>query len=589
MTDDPRRRWEARFRAPRWTLPHWADDRPNRCVLRGNATGTWEIYAWDAETGEAPRQVTDRPNGTVAAALAPDGEQVWWFADTDGDEFGVWMRQPFAGGDDVPATDLKPAYGAGLAIGRTLALVGRSTDDGTVIHMVPLDGGEPRELYRSEHDANVVDLSNDEQLVVIEHSEHGDSRHPALRVLRLDGSTVADLWDGPGKSLSALGFPLVDGDPRVLVAHERRGRDELLIWDAARGEVQELDLGLPGDISGQWYPDGSAVLVHHEQRGRAELHRLDLRTGRLEDLPAPAGLVGAATARPDGEVWFAWSSAAERPQVLDLTGREVLVPPAELPPPSVPVEDVFVERPYGTVHAFLSRPAGEPPYAGVFVVHGGPTANDTDSWRPDVASHVDDGYAVVQVNYRGSTGYGSAWRDAIEESPGLVEMEDIRAVRDHLVREGVLRDDAVALTGGSWGGFLTLLGVGTQPQSWAAAVAEVPVADYVAAYEDEMEPLRAFDRSLFGGSPAEVPERYRVASPLTYVDEVTAPLLVMAGENDPRCPIRQVENYLAALAERGKAHEVYRFDAGHGSLVVDERIRQQAAVLDFIRRHVPTG
>ena len=101
-----------------------------------------------------------------------------------------------------------------------------------------------------------------------------------------------------------------------------------------------------------------------------------------------------------------------------------------------------------------------------------------------------------------------------------------------------------------------------------------------------MEGLRAFDRSLFGGSPAEVPERYRESSPLTYLERVRAPVLVLAGENDPRCPIRQIDNYLGRLAELGKPHEVYRYDAGHGSLVVEERITQFAAELAFAMKHL---
>ena len=117
----------------------------------------------------------------------------------------------------------------------------------------------------------------------------------------------------------------------------------------------------------------------------------------------------------------------------------------------------------------------------------------------------------------------------------------------------------------------------------------MPVADYLAAYADEMEQLRAFDRALFGGSPDEVPETYRAASPLTYVDSVRAPVLVLAGENDPRCPIRQIDNYLDALAARGDLpYEVNRFDAGHGSLVVDETLRHVATEIDFARRAVAT-
>jgi dipeptidyl aminopeptidase/acylaminoacyl peptidase len=190
----------------------------------------------------------------------------------------------------------------------------------------------------------------------------------------------------------------------------------------------------------------------------------------------------------------------------------------------------------------------------------------------------------VQVNYRGSTGYGAAWRDAIEGRPGLTELEDLAAVRAWAVSSGLA--STCVLTGGSWGGYLTLLGVGTQPELWSAGVAGVPVADYVAAYEDEMEPLRAFDRSLFGGSPEELPELYARCSPLTYVEQVRAPVLVLAGQNDPRCPIRQIENWLSAAAAAGKDVEVYRYEAGHGSLVVEERVRQMRAELEFVARRL---
>src|SRR3712207_2473049 len=101
-----------------------------------------------------------------------------------------------------------------------------------------------------------------------------------------------------------------------------------------------------------------------------------------------------------------------------------------------------------------------------------------------------------------------------------------------------------------------------------------------------MEGLKAFDRSLFGGSPDDVPEKFRDSSPITYVGEVRVPVLILAGENDPRCPIRQIDNYVAALAERGAPHEVYRFDAGHGSLVDDERVRQVRAELRSEERRV---
>ncbi|GAA0939967.1 S9 family peptidase [Actinocorallia libanotica] len=580
MSDE---RWKQRFRAARVSLPGWAREAPERSVFRSNASGTWEIYTWDRGTGEQ-RQATSRPNGTLMGGLDPYGRELWWFADTDGDEFGVWMRQPFEGGEAVAATPLEPSYPAGLALGRSgRVLVGRSGKHGTSVHLID-PGREPVTIYAHAENAYLGGLSRDEELIAVGHSEHGDSRHPALRIVRPDGSTVAELWDGPGKGVGPSGFSPVEGDPRLLVDHERRGKEELLIWNPLTGEEQELVFDLPGEVGASWFPDGSALLVSHGHEARDELFRYDLATGELARIDTPRGCLGGATARPDGTVEYSFTCAAEPPVIRSTTGAVVLTPPGEPAPPSVPVEDLWVDGPGGRIHALVSKPEGEGPFPTVFDVHGGPTAQDVDAFNPGTAAWVDHGFAVVQVNYRGSTGYGSAWRDALEEKVGLIELEDIKAVRDKVVETGLADPEKLVLAGGSWGGYLTLLGIGTQPDDWSVAVSAVPVADYVAAYEDEMEALQAFDRSLFGGSPAEVPDKYRESSPITYVDAVKVPVLILAGENDPRCPIRQIDNYLARLADRDIPHEVYRYDAGHGSLVVEERIKQTEAEITFARK-----
>ena len=646
--------WVQRFTAARVSVPDFAEDAPDRCLYLSNATGTYEVYAWDRSLDDgadpsapAHRQVTDRPNGTVEAALPRDGSAVWWFADTDGDEYGTWQRQPFAGGPDTAALPFLPAaYSVGLAFGPAGEVVVGSADDayGTRIHWTTPDadpttapgadpvtgrpdvepttvpGVVPVLVYEHEQSASIGALSRDGTLLAVDHSEHGDARHPAVRVLDLRAvpaggapGVVGELWDGPGRSTSAVEFAPVDGDRRLLVTHERGGRPALLIWDLATGEQTEIDPGLPGEVSGGWLPDARGLVLRHDHEARSTLFRYDLVGGELVALPTPRGTVSGITVRSDGEVWFDWSSSAEGRVVRALptsgaTGTPgglvdavqagvagvVLRPPGHRPPESVPATDVWADGPGGRVHALLQvpsdaigGPAPQRPPRGwpLYVeVHGGPTWHESDAFAPATAAWVDAGYATVRVNYRGSTGYGAAWRDALEAKVGFTELADVLAVRDKLVADGVADPGRCVLAGGSWGGYLTLLGVGTQPDSWAVGLAAVPVADYVAAYEDEMEPLKAFDRSLFGGTPAEKPDAYRVSSPLTYVDAVRAPVLVLAGENDPRCPIRQIDTYLAALTNRGIPHEVYRFDAGHGSLVVAEQVRQARAELDFARR-----
>ncbi|MFF3415370.1 prolyl oligopeptidase family serine peptidase [Streptomyces sp. NPDC002698] len=590
--------WEKRFRAPRVSLPDWAEDAPHRSLFVSNATGTYELYAWDRATGEQ-RQVTHRANGTTDGVLSPDGEWIWWFDDKDGDEFGIWRRRPFGaalvvGGADEPAVPgLDPSYPAGLAIardGRT-AVVGRSTDDdGSTIH-VARAGEATVEIYRHRESAGVGDLSHDGSLIAVEHTEHGDAMHSALRVLRPDGSAVAELDDTEGGTvelgLEVLGFAPVDGDSRLLIGHQRRGRWEPLVWDVVTGEQTDLNLDLPGDVAAEWYPDGSALLIAHSFEARSDLWRYDLAAGELTRVPTPPGTVSGATARPDGTVEYLWSSAAEPSAVRSTTGETVLDPPGQKSPGSVPVEDVWVEGPGGRIHALIQKPAGTTgPLPTVFEIHGGPTWHDSDSFAAGPAAWVDHGYAVVRVNYRGSTGYGRAWTDALKHRVGLIELEDIAAVREWAVTSGLADPGRLILTGGSWGGYLTLLGVGTQPEAWALGIAAVPVADYVTAYHDEMEALKAMDRTLLGGTPEEVPERFEASSPLTYVDAVKVPVYISAGVNDPRCPIRQIDNYVTRLAAREAVHEVYRYDAGHGSLVVDERIKQVRLELDFAERHL---
>jgi dipeptidyl aminopeptidase/acylaminoacyl peptidase len=590
--------WEQRYRAGRTGLPQWARDAPDRCAVVATTGGVLEAHCFDLGTGELT-QATSRREGTVGVLLDPSGQWLWWFDDGDGDEFGVWRRQPFGSGpavDATAATPLEPAYPAGLALARNgSAIVARSDDGyGTQIHVVEPDG-TARLLYAHREDAGIGALSDDDTVIAIAHSEHGDSRHMAARVVRADdGSTVAELWDGEGKGVDAVGFAPVRGDTRLLMLHERRGRGELLLWDVATGEQRELDLPVPGEVAdADWFDDAEHLLVAVDHEARTRLYRVALTSGSWEPIGRADGTVLAATTRPDGDVWSLWSSAAQPPAVRTLAGDVVLAPPGDPAPPSVPVEDVWAAGPGGPVHALLRRPVGADgtplpgPLPLLVDVHGGPTAHDVDGFRAYPSAWVDHGFAVVQVNYRGSTGYGSAWRDALDTRVGHVELEDIAAVRDHLVATGIADPDRVILGGGSWGGYLTLLGIGSQPDRWALGLASVPVADYLAAYEDEMEALKAFDRSLFGGSPQEVPDKYRDSSPLTYVDAVRAPVLIMAGENDPRCPIRQIENYVAVLAEREIPHQVYRYDAGHGSLVDDERVRQATVEFDFVARHLP--
>ncbi|MGW5155313.1 prolyl oligopeptidase family serine peptidase [Nonomuraea wenchangensis] len=582
-------RWQARFRASRMTLPSWARQAPHRSIYRSNATGKWEVYAWDRVTG-ALRQVTDRPKGTAYAALDPTGQWIYWFADTEGDEFGVWWRQPFTGGPDQEvAPGLPPGQPGGIALSMTgVAAISWAAEGTFRIHLGR--PGEPfRQLYEHTEAAWVAAMSLDGSLIAINHGEYGDFRHPALRVVRPDGSVVGELHDGPGKGVTGLGFAPVPGDRRLLALHERRHRNEPLVWDPVTGEQREIWLKDSGDLDADWYDDGRALLILRDDRARSHLHRYDLGGGTLTSIETPHGVIDEAAPRPGGQVEYSWSSGSRPPVIRSTNGQVVVNSGGPAAPHSVPVEDLDVEGEGGRIHALISKPEhGLSPYPTVFLLHSGPNMHDRDSFSPTVAAWVDAGFAVVRVNYRGSTGYGTAWRDALHGDVGHIELADVAAVRQRVVERGIADPARLVLAGSAWGGYLTLLGLGTQPDLWAAGIAAAPIACHQTSYEDEVESLRAYHRALFGGSPDEQPERYAASSPITYVDRVSAPLLILAGENDTRCPFRQIEKYVAKLAEHGREHELYTYDAIHGSLVVSEQIAQIALQLDFARKHVKT-
>ncbi len=600
MSDVPS--WERRFRSPILSFPSWAADDPDHLVVASTQSGSYQLHAWDRRTGTI-RQVTRDPVGVLEGRPTRDGSGVIWFRDETGAEAGTYVIAPF--GEDAGPEPLLPGlpkgWAEGLAVGRRRTVAAVSTEDEYSV-WVSEDGGDVRLLHRHEQPVRLAGgwgmagsvargaMSADDAIVVLETMEDGDVMHPSLRSIdAATGETIAELKDA-GLELAGFGFSPIGGDTRMAITHERTGDRRPALWNAVTGELTELELDLHGGVDPiDWWPDGSALLLLNLEAGRHHLYRYDIDARRLTPLETEPGSITAAAVRPDGSVWYRGHNG-EHPARLLAVGDPTPLLEAEGPqaPTGHAFEPWWFENPNGQrVHGFLVRPDGDGPYPTLIRVHGGPHSLDMDRWAPDLLAHVDAGFLVAMVNYRGSEGFGQAWRDELTGNIGFLELEDVLAGLDDLVARGLTDSSRVALMGGSWGGYVTLLGAGRHPDRWATLVAVVPVADYVAAYEDEAPMLQALDRSLFGGSPDEVPDLYRERNPIEYVDAVRAPLLIMAGENDSRCPIRQVWNYVGRLRDRGVEPRVYTYTTGHASFDIDERVRQTAIVLDHLAATVP--
>ena len=133
------------------------------------------------------------------------------------------------------------------------------------------------------------------------------------------------------------------------------------------------------------------------------------------------------------------------------------------------------------------------------------------------------------------------------------------AARNWLVREGIAKSDAILLTGWSYGGYLTLQALGKRPDLWAGGMAGITIADWSIQYQDTADTLRGYQTALFKGTPEERPEQYAASSPISYVEQVRAPVLIIQGRNDTRTPARPIELYEARMRALDKPIEVMWF------------------------------
>lgn len=224
---------------------------------------------------------------------------------------------------------------------------------------------------------------------------------------------------------------------------------------------------------------------------------------------------------------------------------------------------------------------GNPPYPTIIHTHGGPEGVMTNSYHAGSQAWMDHGFAFLTVNYRGSTTFGKEFKECIWGQPGTYEVEDIVAARRWLVEEGVADPERVFLTGYSYGGYLTLQAMGKEPGLWAGGMALAAITDWIMSREYENPTLKAFGDRLFLGSPEEKPEAWKEASPISYAENLVAPILIIQGSNDSRTPAEPIHVYEKKLKDLGKDIQVQWYEAGHLGPTTDQWIEFTQLMLDF--------
>ncbi len=586
--------WEARFRAPRTYWVRVAAQRPERGIVCTNASGVYQLHRWTV--GEAVGDpITSEATGRTIGWISPDGEWVIWHQDTAGNEQGHFVAERWTGGDRIDLTPDLPDYASFAAdVGPDGTFVGSIIgSDRVQVAVVPWAGDRPgnQPTLLDPGPGFVAGLVTSPGRVALA-TTGGSGLATVLRVLDASsGAVQLELDHAPG-SIAPQAYARTG---RLLARSDRSGHLRPLVIEPS-GTVREFALpDEPGDlIPTAISPDGATVLLLAAHRTVERLARLDVESGELTPIRSVAGTfsssspAAAATLEPNGTAIVTREDATTLPEILELDPhadriRRVLVPAPEVPA-SRAARSVDIPSTGGAmVQGWLTTPEGTGPFPTILDVHGGPQANESDRFFPTAQAFVDRGFAFLTLNYRGSTGFDREFEQAIWGAVGRNELADMVAAHAFLVREGIADPARIVSHGGSYGGYLTLLALGRRPDLWAAGVGYVAIADWRGLYEDG-EPLREYEVALFEGTPTTKPELYAEASPVTYVDRLTAPLLVIQGRNDARCPARQMEEYVDRAEALGKAIEIDWFDAGHGHGAVETRIAWCRRSIEFIEQ-----
>jgi dipeptidyl aminopeptidase/acylaminoacyl peptidase len=395
-----------------------------------------------------------------------------------------------------------------------------------------------------------------------------------------------------------------DGKRVLFTSNAKNGYENVGLLDIATKEITWLTQAKWEINGGEFSGDGKYVTWTANIEGNTSIYVHDMGSGKTTSLPLPKGVNstdGAAAAfSRDGSRILYYHNGPTAPNdvwVYELAGAKSIQVThsllATLRPQDM-VEPYLVHYPSRdgkwTISAFVYVPYNLPRNAqhpAVVYVHGGPTSQTLNSFNRFVQYVANQGYLVIAPNYRGSTGYGKEFQQANLFDMGGGDLEDVLAAADWIKQTGYVDPKKLILMGGSYGGYMTMMGVTKAPDVWAAGVPIVPFVNWFTEIQNEDPVLQQSDLATMG-DPVKNKALFEDRSPIHFIDRVKAPLLLLAGGHDPRCPKTESQQVVDAIKERGGVieYKVYE-NEGHGFARVENQIDAYKRAADFLKAHVP--
>ncbi len=539
--------------------------------------------------GSGRRQLTQGDKGVSAPAWASDGKSIFFASDRSGKR--NYFRLPVEGGEAEKLTDWKGVLGQyrNSPDGRFLAFAATEEDkdlekrrkeklDFRVIGEKPprqglwvLElkevGATAKSLMKGDFHVTSFDWSPDGKTIAVERRNTSEPNEAySADVLEVDVAT------GTTRQIAATSAfesdPVYSPDGRYIALQRRMKKsshdaERIALYARASGEIRELP-ATPNDnpqVAG-WAPDSKSLVVFEPKGTRSAIYRLPV-DGPLTNLYLPnAGLFTGVRMNDAGTHYGFPAQSLDKPVeafVMASGGEPVQVSSANagLDLPAVAKSEVITWKGKDglSIEGILTYPLGYKAGTNaplILNIHGGPSGVFAESFVGagglyPVATFASKGFAVLRPNPRGSTAYGAAFRNRVDQDWGGLDFQDIELGVNQVISMGVADPGKMCVMGWSYGGYMTAWTV-TQTTRYKCAAIGAGITNHVSMYGTQDIP--AVYEDYFGGPPWELPDIYKKSSPMNYIQNVRTPTLILHGENDPRVPPTQGYEFHTALKRR---------------------------------------
>jgi dipeptidyl aminopeptidase/acylaminoacyl peptidase len=557
----------------------------------------WKVRA----SGGWPIQLAQSDDRQYNAVWSPDGKWILYQQDHAGDELWDLYAIPGEGGAAVNLTNtpsIREQDPRWSHDGKTIAFTYK-TKDGSQYDIALLDWStrKVRKLTNEKQPGfswNAVAWSKDDKTI---YAGRVNAPFTDADVYRIDVATgkLDNLTPHQGTIRYLPSSLSPDGGMLLLSSDAKGGYMNVALLDLSSKKVAwATDLKWEA-YAGGFSPDGKTYSYVVNEDGLTDAYLADCSTNRAEKVGLPHGLnyfsgnpsefapqsdrviVSHEASNQPGDLWV-YNLTSRRAEQLTFSAiaslRATPIPPSQIVHYKSfdgKVISALLWMPFN-----LKRDGSNP---ALVLPHGGPTGQMVDYWNTDVAALTSRGYICIAPNPRGSTGYGLEFQKANFQDLGGGDLKDEVAAVDFLKATGYVDSKKIGMTGGSYGGFMTLMAIGKTPDIWAAAVEEYGIISWSTMLKSSDPSLNEYLKALLG-DPDTNRKVYEEDSPITYIRNAKAPLLVLQGDNDPRVPKEEAQQVVDILKKADRIVDVHYYaNEGHGFVKRENQI-------DAIRRAI---